>query len=149
MQGVLARYAIGPWLESRSGLVLHPHPFPVTSGGSVWIRSRTASSKGKFSSRWYLHDSEQIRGRVYLSRRKSSRVVVWLECSHGTGELLGLSPGRAICFFVPCDIYSMTSFDVGHQINTIIQDSVLAYKKDHAGVGAKITGFVSIVTLFA
>ena len=34
----------------------------------------------------------------------------------------------------------MTSFDVKViKINTITQDSVPAYKKDHAGVGAKIT----------
>ena len=43
-------------------------PSPVTFGGSVWVRARTASSKGTISPRCYLHGSEQIRGRVYLSR---------------------------------------------------------------------------------
>ena len=74
---MLARFARGPRFESRSGLVLLPHPStppPVTFGGSVWVRAQTASSKGIVSSRWYLHGSEQIRERIYLSRGKLSRV---------------------------------------------------------------------------
>ena len=55
------------------------------------------------------------------------------------GELLGSSSGRAVCFFL-CDIYSMTCFDVEDiEINTVTQDSVPAYRKNHTGVGAKIT----------
>ena len=83
MQGVLARFARGPRLESRSGLVLHPHSFPVTFGGSVWVRARTASCKGTVSSRWYMHGSEQIPRRIYLSREKLllvdslARVLAW------------------------------------------------------------------------
>ena len=56
---MLARYAKGPGFESRSGLVLPnpppppptppppPHPTPLTFGGSVWVCTQTASSKGK------------------------------------------------------------------------------------------------------
>ena len=72
MQGVLARYARGPRFESQSGLVLPASP--VTSGGSVWVRARIASSKGTVLSHWYLHGSEQIRGRIYLSMGKLSQV---------------------------------------------------------------------------
>ena len=51
-------------------------------------------------------------------------------------ELLGSSPGRALC----CAIYSTTSFTVKViEINIITQDLVPAYKKNHTGVGAKIT----------
>ena len=31
-------------------------------------------------------------------------VAQWSECSHGMREVLGSSPGRAMCFFIPCDI---------------------------------------------
>ena len=31
-------------------------------------------------------------------------VAQWSECSHGLREVLGSSPGRAMCFFLPCDI---------------------------------------------
>ena len=49
---------------------------------------------------------------------------------------MGSSPGRALC----CAIYSMTSFAVEViEINIITQDLVLAYKKNHTGVDAKIT----------
>ena len=51
-------------------------------------------------------------------------------------ELLGSSPGRELC----CAICSMTSFAVEViEINIITQDLVPAYKKNHTGVGAKIT----------
>ena len=29
----------------------------------------------------------------------------WSECSHGMREVLGSSPGRAMYFFLPCDIW--------------------------------------------
>ena len=32
-------------------------------------------------------------------------VAQWPECSHGMREVLGSSPGRAICFFLPRDIW--------------------------------------------
>ena len=91
----------GPRFESRSGLVPHPTTSPGTFGGSVWVCARNASSNGTVSSRWYLHDSEQIQGRIYLSRGKivagrssgsSSRMVV---------ESSWVRPGRAMCFFSP------------------------------------------------
>ena len=51
-------------------------------------------------------------------------------------ELLGSSPGRALC----CAMYSVTSFAVEViKINIITQDLVPAYKKNYTGVGAKIT----------
>ena len=31
-------------------------------------------------------------------------VAHWSECLHGMREVLGSSPGRAMCFFLPCDI---------------------------------------------
>ena len=42
---VLTRYARGPGFESRSGRVLFP-PLWHLHGGSVWVLSRAASSKG-------------------------------------------------------------------------------------------------------
>ena len=32
-------------------------------------------------------------------------VAQWSECSHGMREVLGSSPGGAMCFFLPCDIW--------------------------------------------
>ena len=61
----------------------------------------------------------------------SSARMVWESC---------VCPSQAMCFFLLCDIYSMTSFDVQViKINTITKDSVPAYKKNHTGVDAKIT----------
>ena len=75
--------------------------------------------------------------------------IFWLECSHGMGELLDSNPGRDMCFFLLCDIYSMISFDVEViEINTITQDSMSAYKKNHTGVGAKITQLLHVLTHF-
>ena len=50
---------------------------------------------------------------VYWSRfldlrvagRPCGSVAQWSEYSHGLREVLGSSPGRAMCFFLPCDIW--------------------------------------------
>ena len=52
-------------------------------------------------SRRSCHGSEQIRGRIYLS--KGGSVAQWSDCLHGMREVLGSSPGLAMCFFLPCE----------------------------------------------
>ena len=39
-----------------------------------------------------------------VTGRPCGSVAQWSECSHGMREVLGSSPGRAVCFFLPCDI---------------------------------------------
>ena len=39
-----------------------------------------------------------VTGRLCVS------VAQWSECSHGMRGVLGSSPGRVMCFFLPCDI---------------------------------------------
>ena len=79
-------------LGSNHSRALYP---PMTFGGSVWVHARTASSKGTVLSRWYLHDSEQTWGRVYLSRGKLSwvdrlaRVLAWYGRAPGFKSRLG------------------------------------------------------------
>ena len=71
--------------------------------------------------------------------------IVWIECSHGSGELLGLSPGRAMCFF----LLSMTSFDVGHRNKhqhpgfgaSIQEESHRSRYQNHSGVVTRIVTF--------
>ena len=83
--------------------------FPVTFGGSVWVRARAASSKGTVSSvpAWFRADSgtNLIKQGEIVTGRSCGSVAQWSECSHGMREVLGLSPGRAMCFFLPCDIW--------------------------------------------
>ena len=109
----------------------------MTFDGSVWVRARTASSSLiSLVPAWFRADSG-----TYLFKQGGNchGSIVWLECSHSGGELLGSSLGRAMSFFLLCDIYSMASFDVEViEINTITQDSVPAHKKNHTGVDAKI-----------
>ena len=38
-----------------------------------------------------------------VTGRPCGSVAQWSECSHGMREVLGSSPGRAMCFFLPCD----------------------------------------------
>ena len=42
---------------------------------------------------------------MYVTGRPCGSVAQWSECSHGMREVLGSSPGRAMCFFLPCDIW--------------------------------------------
>ena len=40
-----------------------------------------------------------------VTGRPCGSVAQWSESSHGVREVLGSSPGRAMCFFLPCDIW--------------------------------------------
>ena len=82
---------------------------PVTFGGSVWVHARAASSKGTVSSvpAWFRADSgtNLIKQGEIVTGRPCGSVAQWSECSHGMREVLGSSPGRAMCFFLPCYIW--------------------------------------------
>ena len=41
---------------------------------------------------------------LYVTGRPCGSVAQWSECSHSLREVLGSSLGRAMCFFLPCDI---------------------------------------------
>ena len=74
----------------------------------MWVRARAASSKGTVSSvpAWFRADSGMNlfkQGEIVVGRPCGS-VAQWSECSHGMREVLGSSPGWAMCFFLPCDI---------------------------------------------
>ena len=81
----------------------------VTFGGSVWVRAWAASSKGTVSSvpAWFRADSETnlIKQGEIVAGRPCGSVAQWSECSHGIREVLGSSSGRAMCFYLPCDIW--------------------------------------------
>ena len=40
-----------------------------------------------------------------VTGRPCGSVAQWSECSHSLREVLGSSPGRAMCFFLQCDIW--------------------------------------------
>ena len=40
-----------------------------------------------------------------VTGRPCGSVAQWSECSHGMREVLNSIPGRAMCFFLPCDIW--------------------------------------------
>ena len=75
----------------------------------MWVRARAASSKGTVSSvlAWFRADSEAnlIKQGEIVTGRPCGSVAQWSECSHGMREVLGSSPGRAMCIFLPCDIW--------------------------------------------
>ena len=104
---VLTRSAIGPGFVSRSGYVLFSSP--MTFGSSVWVRAQAASSKGTVSSvpAWFRADlvTNLIKQGEIVTGRTCGSVAQWSECSHGLREVLGSSPGRAMCIFLPCDIW--------------------------------------------
>ena len=108
---------IAQWSEYSHGLreVLGSSPVgpcafssPVTFGGSVWVLARAASSKGTVSSvpAWFRADSgtNLIKQGEIVTGRPCGPIAQWSEYSHGLREVLGSSPGRAMCFFLPCDI---------------------------------------------
>ena len=70
--------------------------------------ARAGSSKGAVSSfpGWFRADSGMnlIKQGEFVTGRPCGSVAQWLECSHGVREVMGSSPGRAMCFFLPCDI---------------------------------------------
>ena len=77
---------------------------------------------------------------MYLSRGKLLRVGRLAGMLAWYGRASGFESRPGYCVFLVCDIYSMTSYYVEViEINTITQDLVPAYKKNHTGVGAKIT----------
>ena len=103
--GVLERSARGPGFESRSGHVLFPHLiYLVASVGpcSGCEQHRDCSSVPA----WFRADSgtNLIKQGEIVTGRPCGSVAQWSECSHGLQEVLGSSPGRAMCFFLPCDI---------------------------------------------
>ena len=73
----------------------------------MWVRARAASSKETVSSvpAWFRADSETnlIKQGEIVTGRPCGSVAQWSECSHGMRGVLGSSPGRAMCFFLPCD----------------------------------------------
>ena len=80
----------------------------------MWVHAWAASSKGTVSSvpAWFRADSgtNLIKQGEIVAGRPCGLVAQWSECSQGMREVLGLSPGRAMCFFLPCDIYILLPF---------------------------------------
>ena len=68
----------------------------------MWVRAWAASSKGTVSSvpAWFRADSgtNLIKQGEIVAGRLCGSVAQWSECSHGMREVLGSSPGRAMCF---------------------------------------------------
>ena len=77
----------------------------MTFGGQCGGRARAASSKETDSSvpAWFRADSgtNLIKQGEIVAGRPCGSVAQWSECSHGMREVLGSSPGRAVCFFPP------------------------------------------------
>ena len=75
----------------------------------MWVRAWAASRKGTVSSvpAWFQSDSgtNLIKQGEIVMGRPCGSVAQWSECLHGMREVLGSSPGRAMCFFLPCDIF--------------------------------------------
>ena len=75
----------------------------------MWDRARAASSKETDSSvpAWFRADSgtNLIKQGEIVAGRPCGSVAQWSEYSHGMREVLGSSSGRAMCFFLPCDIW--------------------------------------------
>ena len=102
----------------RSWVQVHVEPCafstPVTFGGSVWIRTWAASSKGTVSlgMAWFRAGSGMnlIKQGEIVTGRPCGSVAQWSECWHCVREVLGLSPtpSRAMCFFLQCDILDIT-----------------------------------------
>ena len=93
---------------------------PVTFGGSVWVRARAASSKETVSSvpAWFRADSgtNLTKQGEIVNERPYSSVAQWSECAHGMREVLGSSPGRVMCFFLPCDTPSIMALPLGETV---------------------------------
>ena len=75
----------------------------------MWVLARAASSKGTVSSvtAWFRADSgtNLIKQGEIVTGPPCGSVAQWSECPHGLREVLGSSPGRAMCFPPPCDIW--------------------------------------------
>ena len=76
----------------------------------MWVCARAASSKGIVTSvpAWFRADfkTNLIKQGKIVTGRPCGSVAQWSECSHGMREVLGSSPGWAMCFFLPCDTYA-------------------------------------------
>ena len=96
----------------------------VTFGGLVWIRARAASSKGTVSlvPAWFRADSgtNLIKQGGLVTVIACGSVAQWLECLHGKRETLGLSPGRAICFFLACDIWCVRARAASSKMDCLV-----------------------------
>ena len=112
--------SVAQWSECSHGMreVLGSSPgrsmcffLPCDIWWSVWVRGRAASSKGTVSSipAWFRADSETnlIKQGEIVTGRPCGSVAQW---SHGMRKVLGSSPGRAICFVLPCDTYNFSNF---------------------------------------
>ena len=110
--------SVAQWSECSHGLreVLGSSPgramcffLPCDIWWPMWVRARAASSKRTVSSvpAWFRADSgtNLIKQGEIVAGRPCGSVAQWSECSHGLREVLGSSPGRAMCFFLPCDTY--------------------------------------------
>ena len=94
----------------------------------MWVRARAASSKGTVSSvpAWFRADSgtNLIKQREIVTGRPCGSVAQWSECSHGLREVLGSSPGRAMCFFLPCDMTTRPN-QIGESGTFLYQQAVV------------------------
>ena len=102
--------SIAQWSECSHGMreVLGSIParamcffLPCDIWWPVWVRARAASSKGTVSSvpAWFRVDSgtNLIKQGEIVTGRPCGSLVQWSEGSHGMREVLGSSPGRAMC----------------------------------------------------
>ena len=64
---------------------------------------RSVLGRFRHGSEQRFGDESNKQGEIVTGRPCGS-VAQWSECSHGMREVLGSSPGRAVCFFLPCDI---------------------------------------------
>ena len=87
----------------------------VTFGGQDGVHARAASSIGTVSSvlAWFRADSgtNLIKQGEIATGRSCGSVAQWSESSHGLREVLGSSPGRAMSFFLPCDMCFFLPYD--------------------------------------
>ena len=71
----------------------------------MWVCAQVASSKGTVSwiAAWVRAESETnlIEQGEIVTGRPCGSVAQWSECLHDLREVLGSSPGRSMCFFLP------------------------------------------------
>ena len=104
--------SVALWSECSHGLreVLGSSPGramcspPMTFGGQCGSVLRLRAAKGLSSvPAWFRADSgtNLIKQGEIVTGRPCGSVDQWSECSHGLREVLGSSPGRAMCFHPP------------------------------------------------
>ena len=109
---VLAQYARGPGFECLSGHLLLSSP--VTFSGQCVSMFGLRAAKGTVSSvpAWFREDSgtSLIKQEEVVTGRPCGYIAQWSECSQGMREVVGSSPGRAMCFCPPLwHTYDITS----------------------------------------